>query len=202
MKSDSIAFGVAGMLFGLLAGWMIGTQQARLNPVVGTPAAATQPATPAASSTAAILDQTQVTAFKTVAEREPSNPTPRVQLGNLYFDAEHFDEAAKWYIEGLELAPNDADVSTDLGVCYYVLNQPDKALEQFNTSLKINPKHVKTFLNIGIVRAFGKQDLEGAQTAWQQVVQLAPDTPEAQQAKRYLDGVRSAHPGMAPPTGS
>ena len=28
MKSDAIAFGIAGVVFGLIAGWIIGTQQA------------------------------------------------------------------------------------------------------------------------------------------------------------------------------
>jgi tetratricopeptide (TPR) repeat protein len=40
-----------------------------------------------------------VNALKSVAEREPASATPRVQLGNLYFDAERYDEAIKWYGE-------------------------------------------------------------------------------------------------------
>ncbi len=30
MKTDAVAFGVAGILFGLVAGWIIGAQQGRL----------------------------------------------------------------------------------------------------------------------------------------------------------------------------
>ena len=88
--------------------------------------------------------------------------------------------------------PNDANVSTDLGVAYYYTNQPDRALAQFDQSLSIDPKHVKTLLNIGIVRAFGKQDLAGAGKAWQQVVDLAPDSPEGLAAKKGLEGIQSA----------
>jgi tetratricopeptide (TPR) repeat protein len=94
----------------------------------------------------------------------------------------------------LKLAPNDVNVSTDLGVSYYYTNQADKALEQFSHSLKLDPKHAKTLLNVGVVKAFGKQDLPGAEEAWQKVVELAPDSPEAQAAKRALDSLRSAHP--------
>ena len=94
----------------------------------------------------------------------------------------------------MKLAPNDVNVSTDLGVCYYYSNQPDKALEQFDRSLKLDPKHAKTLLNVGIVKAFGKQDLDGAAQAWQQVIELAPDSPEGQAAKRALDSLQSAHP--------
>jgi hypothetical protein len=47
---------------------------------------------------------------------------------------------------------------------------------------------------MGIVKAFGKQDLEGATQAWEQVMQVAPDSPEGQAAKRALDSLRAAHP--------
>jgi tetratricopeptide (TPR) repeat protein len=197
MKSDAIAFGIAGVLFGLIAGWIIGSQQTATRPA---PVAASQPASstaPSGGSTtrAAVLDEAQVNALKSVADREPSNAKPRVDLANLYFDAERYDDAIKWYSEALKLAPGDVNVSTDLGVCYYYTNQADKALEQFDKSLKIDPKHAKTLLNLGIVRAFGKQDLQGATDAWQQVIALAPNSPEAQAAKRALDSLQSAHPG-------
>ena len=96
----------------------------------------------------------------------------------------------------------NADVSTDLGVSYYYLNQPDRALEQFAHSLALNPKHTKTMLNLGIVRAFGKQDLEGASKAWEQVVAIAPASPEGQAAKRALDAMRNAHPNVAAQPGT
>lgn len=197
MKSDAVAFALAGIMFGLIAGWVIGSQQAGSRPAA--PAAAAAPAADANAPTARVLDENQVRAFQSVADREPSNPAPRVQLANLYFDAERYDDAIKWYGEALKLSPNDVNVSTDLGVSYYYTNQSDKALEQLAHSLTIDPKHTKTLLNIGVVRAFGKQDLTGAEEAWQQVVQLAPDSPEGQAAKRALDSLRSAHQGAAKP---
>jgi tetratricopeptide (TPR) repeat protein len=195
MKSESIALGLAGVMFGLIAGWVIGSQQSALRP----PAAAAPAAASVQSSAPApaLLDENKVNAYKSVAEREPTNPKPRVELGNLYFDAERYDDAVKWYSEAVKLQPNDANLSTDLGVSYYYINQPDRALEQFNRSLKADPKHLKTFLNIGIVKAFGKKDLEGAQAAWEQIIRLAPNSPEGQAARRALDSVKSAHPDGA-----
>ena len=198
MKSDAVAFGIAGILFGLIAGWIIGSQQAAARPPASAPAAEQASASAGGSSSrAAVLDETQVNALKTVAEKETSNATPRVQLGNLYFDAERYDDAIKWYGDALKLAPNDVNVSTDLGVSYYYSNQPDKALSQFDRSLKLDPKHAKTLLNVGIVKAFGKQDLDGAEAAWKQVLAIAPDSPEGQAAKRALDSLQSAHVGVA-----
>jgi tetratricopeptide (TPR) repeat protein len=196
MKSDALAFGVAGVLFGLIAGWIIGSQQAASRPPTAVvPSAATAAPAGGSSTRAAVLDEAQVTALKSVAEREPSSPGPRIQLANLYFDAERYDDAIAWYTAALKLKPNDVDVSTDLGVSYYYTNQPDRALAQFDTSLKLDPKHAKTLLNIGIVKAFGKQDLNGASDAWQEVLKVAPNSQEAQAARRALDGLSSAHPG-------
>ena len=198
MKSDSIAFGIAGIAFGLIAGWIIGTQQApsRQPPPAQ---AASAPAPAATAPAAATLDENKVNAYKSVAEREPSNPKPRIELGNIYFDAERYDDAIKWYGDALKLDPKDVNVSTDLGVSYYYTNQPDKALAQFDKSLAIDPKHAKTLLKLGIVRAFGKQDLAGATNAWEQVMALDPNSPEGQAAKRALDTLRSAHGGDAKP---
>ena len=199
MKSDAIAFGLAGVLFGLIAGWMIGSQQGASRPAAAPPAAVqsdTSAGGAGGTTRAAVLDQTQVNALTSVAQREPSNPKPRIDLANLYFDAEKYDDAIKWYQEALKINPKDANVSTDLGVCYYYTNQPDKALAQFDASLKLDPKHTKTLLNVGIVKAFGKQDLPGAMEAWKQVLAIAPDSPEGQAAKKALDSLQSAHGAM------
>ena len=197
MKAESITFGIAGIAFGLIAGWIIGAGQATSRaPSVQSAPAAVAPAADAGGTRAALLDDAQVNALKSVADREPSNAQPRTRLGNLYFDAERYSEAIKWYGEAVALAPTDVNVSTDLGVCYYYTNQPDKALEQFARSLALDPKHAKTLLNVGIVKAFGKQDLDGAMAAWKQVLQVSPNSAEAQAAKRALDSLQSAHPGL------
>src|SRR5580704_13311421 len=198
MKSESIVFALAGVAFGLIAGWVIGSQQAPPRAAAAATAQASAAPETAPESTgtrAALLDEAQVTALKSVAGREPANARPRAQLGNLYFDAERYPEAIQWYGEAVKLAPDDVNISTDLGVCYYYTNQPDKALEQFEHSLKLDPNHAKTLLNVGIVRAFGKQDLEGAIQVWQQVMKVSPDSPEAQAAKRAIDSLESAHRG-------
>lgn len=198
-----MVFAVAGVFFGVIVGWVLGTQQGsgtRPATAAVQQAAAAPASMGGAQQPAAVLDQTKVQAFETVARNEPSNAAPRVQLANLYFDAERYDDAIRWYEEALKLNPKDINVSTDLGVSYYYTNQPDRALAQFDHSLGLDPKHTKTLLNQGIVRAFGKQDLEGAEKSWQQVLAIAPDGPEGQAAKRAIDAMKSAHKAGAVPS--
>ena len=201
MKSESIVFAIAGMCFGVILGWVIGAQQtaSRPAPAIASPPAGGQ----AGARQAPPLDEARVQSLMTIIKSDPKNAGAVVQLANTYFDAERYPEAIKWYEEGLGLDPKNPDASTDLGISYYYTGQIDRALKQFEHSLTINPQHTKTMLNQGIVLAFGKRDLAGAETAWKQVIALAPDSPEAQAARRGLEGIAAAgHPGAATAPGS
>jgi cytochrome c-type biogenesis protein CcmH/NrfG len=193
VPKESVIFGIAGVFFGVLLGWIIGSQQAV--PARQPPSAPAEAQSPQAQARSAPpLDESRAAALKEQAESNPKNAATRVELGNLYFDHDRFSDAVRWYQEALALEPRNADVSTDLGIAYYYLNQPDVALKQFESSLAMDPRHTKTLLNIGIVRAFGKQDLEGAARAWERVIEIAPTSSEAATARQALAGLRSAHP--------
>jgi cytochrome c-type biogenesis protein CcmH/NrfG len=196
VSKDSLVVGIAGVFFGLLVGWIIGSQQGGGRPPAA-PAAAAAPASAGGGQPAPPpLDESRASALKVTAQQNPSDAVTRVQLGNMYFDAGRFPEAVDWYQQALKINPKDVNASTDLGISFYYMNDPDKALAQFDTSLAIDPKHAKTLLNIGIVRAFGKQDLKGAAEVWQKILDVAPASEEARAAKQALDGVRSAHPEL------
>jgi Tfp pilus assembly protein PilF len=199
MKSEAIAYIVAGMAFGTILGWVIGTQQVRRAPAAAETTAVSPQTAGGSTRQAPSLDQARVQELQQTITANPKNVDAVVQLGNTYFDAEQWDNAIAWYKKAVELDPKNADASTDLGVSLYYSNRPDEALAQFERSLKISPTHTKTLLNKGIVLAFGKQDLRGAQAEWEKVVSLAPNSPEGQAAKRALEGIASAHAnGPAP----
>ena len=206
MNKESLGIGVAGVLFGLLVGWIIGSQQAPPAPPPASAAAtAEQPANAQAAGqqAPAPLDESRAAALAATAQRNPNDEATRVQLANMYFDAERYQDAVDWYQQALAINPKDINASTDLGIAYYYMNQPDRALAQFDTSLKIDPKHAKTLLNVGIVRAFGKQDLRGAADAWRKALDAAPPgSDEAKAAQQALDGVKAAHPDIDPGKGT
>src|SRR5688500_2239399 len=113
MKPESIVFAIAGSLFGLIVGWILGHQQAITSRPALTPQAQQTAAPPANNSgtpPAAPLDEGRVQAMRTVAEQNPKDAEPRVQLGNLYFDAERYPDAITWYEEALKLSPSDPNL--------------------------------------------------------------------------------------------
>lgn len=204
MKSESIAYAIAGVCFGIILGWVIGTQQVQRASATLAPAAQTttaeasgsQDQSPADNSRQPPkLDDAKVQSLTTVLNSDPNNADAAIQLANTYFDAERYEDAIKWYEQGLKLKPNNPDASTDLGVSYYYTKRTEDALKQFDHSLQLDPNHTKTLLNKGIVLAFGKQDLTGARQAWEKVVQLAPNSPEGQAAQRGLEGIAAVQKG-------
>src|SRR5215213_7629854 len=164
MRADAIVFGIAGSLFGLIIGWVLGSQQATRSGPAAAPVAQSAPAQQQAPGQPqpAPIDPARVSALQDEAAKNPNDVKPRIQLGNIFFDGEQYPQAITWYEQALAIDDRDPNVATDLGVAYYYTNQPDKALATFDRSLAIDPKHIKTLLNVGIVRAFGKQDLAGA----------------------------------------
>ena len=200
MKAESIVYAIAGMCFGIILGWVIGTQQAGRQSAAVVQMQQAQPApAPAADAQGTApkqppaLDDAKVQGLMTILKNDPNNAGARVQLGNAYFDAERYPEAIKWYEQSVALNPRDVNVSTDLGVSYYYNQETDRAIDQLQKSLAIDPSHAKTLLNLGVVRAFGKRDLKGATEVWEKLVRVAPESPEGRQARQALDSLSSAH---------
>ena len=191
VSRNALIFAVPGVLFGLLVGWIIGSQRE----APPTTAPTTAAAAPASDETP--LDVQRATALEQSAKADPKNSAVRAELANLYYDAKRFDLATTWYEGALALDPKNVEISTDLAVCYFYTNQVDRALAQLDKSLAIDAQNPKTLFNQGIVRAYGKQDLKGATDSWQRLVAVAPNSVEGRQAKQLLDGLKS-HPGGTP----
>ena len=191
MKRDAWMYGVSGAVFGVLVGWIIGTQRAA--PAPAPVAASAQPPAAASSQNTPVVDTARVADLEGQAKARPNDAVVRTDLANLYFDARRFDLAIPWYEAALKLDAKNVNVSTDLAVAYFSVNELDRALKQVDYSLTLDPKHVKTLLNQGIFLAMGKQDLVGAAASWEKVVALAPDSAEARIARQGLDGIKSQH---------
>jgi len=199
MSRDNLVFLLSGVFFGVLVGWILGSQ--RLAPAAApVAAAATAAATPAAGAAsqqppAPPLDEAKAAQLEKVANAEPKNVAARTELGNLYFDSERFEQAIPWYESALTLSPSNADISTDLGVAYLYTMQTERAIAQFEKSITMDPKHLKTWLNIGIAKAMVKGDVEGGEAAWKKVIEIAPGSEEARRAQQGIDALKGGHKG-------
>ncbi len=83
---------------------------------------------------------------------KPEEVQPLVILGNIYFDQEKYEDAEKWYADALKKTPDDISVRTDFGLTFVLRKTPDydRAIEEFNKSLKVDPKHLQTLQNLTV----------------------------------------------------
>lgn len=129
----------------------------------------------------------------------PNDPALLAQIGNVYYDAQVFKDAADYYSRSLGIDPKNANVRTDMGTAYYYMGDADRALKEFNTALQYDPKHGQTLFNMGMVKWQGKGDAPGAVETWQKLLQVVPDYPDRAKVEQLIDRAKQ-HTTMKPGT--
>ncbi len=186
---------VIGLVVGLFVGYQAGTSgSSRAPEAAGMPpgmpgmppgASGGMPQTMPAPGGGPQI-QAEITTLQSVLARDPKNVQAWIQLGNAYFDTGQPQKSVEAYGRALELKPDDPDVLTDQGVMYRALGQFDKALSNFEKANKVNPNHVQSLFNMGVVYSQDLKRNDKAIAAWNKVVQIAPASPQAAQAKQLI----------------
>ena len=106
---------------------------------------------------------------------KPNDYDVIVQLGNSNFDADKYTEAEKWYTRALTMKSDDINVRTDLGLTFIFRDPPnyDRAIQEFNRSLQIDPGHIQTLQNLTVAYT-KKGDVEKAKSTLAKLEQLDP----------------------------
>jgi cytochrome c-type biogenesis protein CcmH/NrfG len=127
-------------------------------------------------------------------KQNPADQQTLSQAGNLYYDAQQFETAIGYYQKVLALDPKNAGVRTDMGTAYLYMNDADRAIQEFQTALKDNPKHAQAMFNLGMAQWRGKGDVAAAVATWDKLLKTVPDFPERAnveqmiaQAKKHLN---------------
>ncbi len=91
----------------------------------------------------------------------------------------------------LKLKPDNADVRTDLGIMYRNAGEIDKAIEEFKKASQIDPKHVNSRYNLGLVLLHDKRDMKAAIKAWEDYLKVDSNSERAQRLKSQLEKMKS-----------
>jgi tetratricopeptide (TPR) repeat protein len=127
-------------------------------------------------------------------EKNPADKDVTVTLGNLYFDKgfyekdnESLKKAREFYGKILEQTPNDFEVRTDNGLTYFLQNPPEneKAIAEFEKSLKENPKHEKSLQFL--IQALLKQGkTQEAENYLAKLKEINPTTPSIAEIQKQI----------------
>jgi len=155
---------------------------------------------PMGSGSPADYSQRIAEAEKILAQ-DPKNYQVWVQLGNDYFDTEQPQKSVNAYSKALEIDSNRQDtpnVLTDQGVMYRKMGLFDKAVANFEKAGQLDPKHLQSLYNLGVVYANDLKQIDKAIAVWQRYVALDPMSPQGQQVKAMIDELKA---GGGPPKG-
>jgi len=197
VKKENLVFIVVALLVGLLGGFLIFsvTNKNKGGGSQGMPSGV-----PMGSGSPTDYSQRIAEAEKILAQ-DPKNYQVWVQLGNDYFDTEQPQKAVNAYGKALEIdssRPDTPNVLTDQGVMYRKMGLFDKAVANFEKASTIDPKHLQSLYNLGVVYANDLKQNDKAIAAWQRYVALDAMSPQGQQVKAMIEELKA---GGGPPKG-
>jgi Flp pilus assembly protein TadD len=186
MQKETIIFTTCGFLLGLtLGGLVIGPKIAQSKLSGAAPVPETESATPAATPPMGAAGgnpmaavQQQLATLKAAIEKDPKNFDALVQLGDMYMDAAKFPQAID-YLDRALAVHDDANVRTDLGICYKQTGQPASALAEFERAASMAPDQWQPLFNQAILL----NDLhrtDEARVVAAKLQQLKPNDPDVQ----------------------
>jgi tetratricopeptide (TPR) repeat protein len=191
-----------GLAIGLVIGIFIGYEAGQTTTPAAPPPGAMQGMPPGgvppqgAPGGAGPDVQARIATLQQIVAKDPKNVRAWIDLGNDFFDTHQPQKAVEAYGRALELDPKNPNVLTDQGVMYRELGQFDRAIANFEKAYQADPKHVQSVFNEGVVYLNDLKNPDKAAAAWKRVVQIAPDSPQAAEAKRALDAIKAgAVPG-------
>jgi cytochrome c-type biogenesis protein CcmH/NrfG len=198
------------LLIGVLVGYLV---RGSANPAGQAPA--TTVATPSSAPPPGMGQQRMPTMaeMKHMADKQaepllaqlktdPRNVDLLYKTALTYKAAHQFQDAITYFQKALEVDPKNVPIRTEMASCMYYNGDVDGALAELNKSLSYDPKHAGTLMNIGIIKWKGKNDVNGAITAWETLLRLNPNFPQKEviehlitEAKQQQGTASAAPPG-------
>ena len=159
MSRDNVIFAACGFLLGLILGSMvIGPKLAQSNLAGASvshdspaPSAAPAEAPPGTPGSMEAVSK-QIDGLKATVEREPANFAALVQLGNLYMDVSKWPQAIDYFERALRVR-EQAEVRTDLAICYRNSGQMEKSLQSFRRVSAAQPNDWQARFNEAAILA-------------------------------------------------
>ncbi|MFH1371880.1 MAG: tetratricopeptide repeat protein [Planctomycetota bacterium] len=128
-------------------------------------------------------DQAEVVLTRIIREHPRFSPAYN-SLAEVKMRHRRVDEAVKILSKGLEAAPSDPVLLNNLGMCWMIKRQYEKALGAFTESAGVNPQNTRYRANMAVALGFLGRD-EEALALYRQIL------PE-NQARHNLEIIRAA----------
>ncbi len=129
--------------------------------------------------------------FRKALEHEPGAFLPVVNLGGLLLNLKRYDEALKLNLYAVEQQPHDALANSQLGINYFFLEEPDRALRYLKEAKRLDPAHFSQ-PQIYLAEIYARRgDLRAAIAELEEYIRLHPDAPETGRIRQKAEQLRA-----------
>lgn len=108
------------------------------------------------------------------------------QRGKELFDQEQIEVAIEEFRKAVLLDPSNAAYHCNLAVAYDEMDMDELAVAEYEAALKLNPTDTTALLYVGYMYS-ENDEMEKAEQMWRKVIEVAPGSAEAQEARECLE---------------
>ena len=110
---------------------------------------------------------------------------PLVNLGSVYYNKKNYTLSEQYYLKALKLRPNYDDALYGLGRTYLSMGKIPEAVSRIEAAVRISSNRPRYYFDLAA--AYVKsEDFKKASKAYQEVIELVPNTPLAFEASKEL----------------
>ena len=190
MKKESILIAVVALIAGVLGGYLIFSMSASDKSRQEAPAISSGAGSPS--------DYTRrIAEAEKIVAQDPKNLNAWISLGNDYFDTEQPQKAIHAYGKALEIEPGNPNILTDQGIMFRRVGWYDKALLNFEKARKIDPRHLQSIYNMGVVYTDDLKQPDKAIAVWNEYLRIDPGSATATKIRSMMEKLGSGSPPAA-----
>jgi cytochrome c-type biogenesis protein CcmH/NrfG len=178
----AIACLIVGYLLGVVTFLLIQGKPAPHPPHASAPPPPVAPPSSGLGSYAA-----EIRELRNIVEQDPGKVDAWVKLGNIYFDTNRYMESIEAYSKALEMQPRNPDVITDRAIMYRRIGDFERAAAGFREAAEMDPNHLNSPFNLGLVLHYDLNDAAGATQAWQMYLERNPPPEMVEKVKKLME---------------
>lgn len=131
-------------------------------------------------------EKNPVAQLKARLNKDSNDIDAAIALGNIFYDQGNAGQSILYYRRALDINPDLAGVSTDLGTMYWRNDDISLAEQAFRDVISRDPGFGHAYVNLGLLLLRAKNDVREARAVWQKMLEVNPGHEVVTRARELL----------------
>ena len=127
-----------------------------------------------------------IAALERAHEANPGSVRVSLNLGDAYFAAQRYDEAAATYTEALASSPGHPSATVRMAMVWHARGDDERAISLIESVIAAVPDHQEAQFDLAIVR-FSRQETAAAKEAWVRAAEIDPTSRLGRASQNFVD---------------